>query len=246
MADDFNPETATLDDMERFAAEAGSAADRLERRLDDARREYALRVERHPAVGTAGEDAVRASLDEHYRPTLLAAEAEVETAASALWSRLHAVRDLTTAVEPSLPPDQMADAANRMVFVERQCKDWPLPRLAGAVRHALVTDDKPALLCFLQALPSRLADETPDGGGFGPDPASRERAEVRRMLGVAKERLTDPRFADLNARAAAAAVRASAVGREAAKRRREEERAARPYSFQKPGDVRWETGEKVG
>lgn len=237
--DQFDPETATIDQVDRFTTTADHLLDRLEARLASAQRDHARSVNDNPAVRATGSETVRRELDEHYRPALDAAEQEVEAEAEAIRARLHAIRDLTAKAEPTLPPEQMADAASRLVFIEREARDWPLPRLVDALRHALVTDDRPGLYCYLRTLPSRLSDETPEVGQSGSDPAARQRADLRRMLGVAKERLTDPRFATLNKRAVDAAVRASAVGRNAGKRRHEEERKRTPYAFQRPDDVPW-------
>lgn len=239
MCDQFDPESATIDQMERYVAGAGHDLDRLEARLAAARRDHARSVDENPAVRATGSETMRRELDEHYRPALDAAEQEIETEIGAIRERLHAIRDRTATAEPTLTREQMADAANRLIFVEREARDWPLPRLVDALRHALVTDDWPGLYCYLRTLPARLADETPEVGQSGSDPAARQRAELRRMLGVAKERLTDPRFASVNQRALDVAVRASAAGREAGKRRHEEERKRRPYAFQSSGDVPW-------
>lgn len=239
MSDQFDPESATIDQMEEFTATADRLLNTLESRLAAAHRDHARSVDENPAVRATGSETVRRELDEHYRPALDAAEMEIEAEVEDIRARLHAIRDLTAKAEPSLPPEQMTDAANRMIFVERDCKNRSLPRLTDALRHALVTDDRPALFCFLQALPTRLSDEMPDAGQHRSDPAAREWAELRRMLGVARERLTDPRFATLNQRALDTAVRASAVGRDASKRRQQEERNRRPYAFQRPDDVPW-------
>lgn len=237
--DQFEPESATIDQMDHYTTTADRHLDSLEARLAAAQREHARSVNENPAVRATGSETVRRELDEHYRPALDAAEREVAEEAEAVRARLHAIRDLTARTEPTLPPEQLADAASRLVFVEGEARDWPLPRLVDALRHALVTDNRPALYCYLRTLPTRLSAETPEVGQSGSDPEARDRAELRRMLGVAKERLTDPRFWTLNKRAVDTAVRASAVGRNASKRRYEEERKRTRYAFQRPDDVPW-------
>lgn len=223
--------------------EASSVLDRDDTRLAIAQSEleravahYQLHVLSDPHVDVA---EVRLKLDEQHLPAIRAVETEVATASRAIAARARTLMQTFAVAPPKLSGSERVEAGALSPYIEAACKDRPLRILGDEVRAAVLAGDRATMYAFSQHLPARLAPVASDIGRRGDSVEARERQDLSKLLGVVAERLADPSFAALKAKALKVLLRAEEVAGAAEKRQRAAHLATRPFAFQRPDDVPW-------
>lgn len=238
MLDDIVPTTLPLDEQTRLLRQDSDRLDIAERELAAARRAY----EAHVVNGVNADIAeVRERLEEQYGGALREAEEAATKLAEAVGSRARGVKTATQTARAKLSGGELVEAGAFAPFAEAACRDLAIRDLVSEIRSAVVGNDRAKMFAYSRFLPKRLAPAASEIGNFRPDPAAREKAELKRLLGVIAERLADPAFEPVNRRATDLLMRAGAVERDASKRQQEEYRRTHLFPFQTEGDVkRWD------
>lgn len=235
--DDLDPTTLPLDEQTALLGRDSTRLDIAERELAAARRAY----EAHVVNGTHVDIAeVRERLEAQYGSPLREAEDAAVKLANAVSARARGVMTATQTADVKLSAGEKIEAGAFAPFAEDACRNDPLPALLTEIRAAVVANDRAKMAAYRRFLPRRLAPAAGEIGAYRRDPAEREKAELRRLLGVMTERLADPDFEPVRSRAADLVSRASNVGHDAGTRAREVYRATHPFAFQGENDVkRW-------
>lgn len=176
----------------------------------------------------------RAKTDRAFAHELYRHEYNIQDAARKLEHFCSGVQASTGDEPLTLAAEEMQAAESLRGYTQHLCADGKLKDVLAVLRHAIATEDKPALFALSRYVPARLAKAAPKDGTATPlhGVDAEVSSEIRTLLAEAKARLKDKSLSDLNKRAGLLRGRATTAAYKASKRRRREEPSRSELSYQ--------------
>jgi len=178
----------TLPDMNRLSIADADRLRRGEAALNAARQTHRAATDRDRFSTDAGHAG---AIAEH-APALTAAERQAAAVAASVERNARAILRHTERGHLTLTAEEYTEAAAQASFVAEDVARLPLAELRDRVRHAITTNDRPAMYLLSRGVRERLrAGEGDRVPGRGDEAAA---GELPRLLAVIAERLRDTRL----------------------------------------------------